>query len=338
MEDNTLEQFRKNLTHHRDALVEWYNSDSSEKNIHLGGAAVDEVLQVISKLDEALRRIDRGKFGKCEECSDDGEVETERLEIDFTTCVCIDHYSETQIRALERDLELAAKVQRQLLPRYVPALAGIEISAHTEPARIVSGDYYDFFLCQDGLQGVAVADVMGKGLGASMLMSNLQASLRILGPEYGQPHQLLSRLNELFRYNLKLIRFISIFLARIDVEKNVFQYSNAGHHPPLWWDVSSKSIRWLSPTGPAIGLFHQPEYRSEMLQFSSGDLFLLYTDGLVEARNVSGEEFGEQRLAEFVKENHQQSADDFSLKLREALKRFSGKLQDDMTMLVIKIR
>lgn len=338
MEDKTLEQFRKSLTHHRDALLQWHNSDSRDKNIHLGGAGVDEVLQVISQLDNALKRIDKGNFGKCEQCTDNSDVEIERLEMDYTTCVCISHYSERQIQALERDLELAAKVQKQLLPRCVPALPGIDIAAHTEPARIVSGDYYDFFLCRDGLQGVAVADVMGKGLGASMLMSNLQASLRILGPEYGQPHQLLSRLNELFRYNLKLIRFISIFLARIDVEKNVFQYSNAGHHPPLWWDVSSKSIRWLSPTGPAIGLFHQPEYRSEMLQFSSGDLLLLYTDGLVEARNASNEEFGEQRLAEFVKENYQQNADDFSLKLRETLKRFSGKLQDDMTMLVIKIR
>ena len=128
-------------------------------------------MQVISQLDDALKRINTGNFGKCEECSDNSDVEIERLEMDYTTCVCISHYSERQIRALERDLELAARVQKQLLPRCVPALSGIEIAAHTEPAHIVSGDYYDFLLCPDGSQGVVVADVMGKGLAASMLMS-----------------------------------------------------------------------------------------------------------------------------------------------------------------------
>jgi sigma-B regulation protein RsbU (phosphoserine phosphatase) len=338
MNEESLKQFRESLTQHREALREWYYSDSRDKKIHLGGRALHEVLQVLSNLDDALKRIDESDFGKCKQCSDNGEVEIERLEMDYTTCVCIDHYSEGQIRALERDLELAARVQKQLLPRYVPALPGIEIAAHTEPAHIVSGDYYDFFLCQDGLQGVVVADVMGKGLAASMLMSNLQASLRILGPEYEQPHQLLSRLNELFRYNLKLIRFISIFLVRIDVENSTFQYCNGGHHPPLQWEASSKSIHWLHPTGPAIGLLDQPDFRSETRQFNPGDLFLLYTDGLVEARNADGEEFGEQRLAEFVQDNHQEQANDFLLKFRDILKRFSGKLQDDMTIMVMKVR
>lgn len=339
MNDKTLKQFRENLTQHRDALLEWYNSNSHDKNIHTGGADIDEVFQVISKLEEALGRIDRGDFGKCEECTDGGEVEVERLELDFTTSVCIGHYSEEQIRALERDLELAAKVQRQLLPRYTPAFPGIEIAAHSEPAHIVGGDYYDFFRCRDGLQGLVIADVMGKGLAASMLMSNLQASLQILGPEHDQPHQLIGRLNELFRYNLKLIRFISIFLARIDADRGVLQYCNAGHHPPLRWNAASKSVQWLNPTGPAIGLLHQPEFTTETVKFSSGDVILLYTDGLVEARDSAGEEFGEKRLTDFLTSNISKSADDFLSGLRNHIKNFVGGkgFQDDMTIMVIRI-
>lgn len=338
MDDKTLKQFRENLTQHRNALLEWYNSDSSEKNIHLGGSDMDEVLRVIEKLDGALGRIDQGNYGKCTECTDGGEVEIERLGQDFTTSVCIGHYSEEQIRDLERDLELAAKVQRQLLPRYVPTLPGIEIAAYSEPAHIVGGDYYDFFRCQDGLQGIVIADVMGKGLAASMLMSNLQASLRILGPEYGQPHQLIARLNELFRYNLKLIRFISIFLARVDAGSGRLQYCNAGHHPPLRWNAAAQSVHRLKPTGPAIGLLHQAEYRTETVDFGSGDLLLLYTDGLVEARNAEGEEFGENRLADFLISGAQKKAGDFLSGLRETLKAFSGKeFQDDITMMAIKI-
>jgi len=168
MNEETLRQFRETLSQHRQALREWYQSDAPDKKIHLGGAAMQEVLQVLFKLDETLQRIDKGDFGKCEQCSDDGEVDTEQLELDYTTCVCIDHYSEGQIRALERDLELAAKVQKQLLPRYVPALSGIEIAAFTEPAHIVSGDYY-WIIGKNGKIICVTADCTGHGVPGAMM-------------------------------------------------------------------------------------------------------------------------------------------------------------------------
>ncbi|UCE08507.1 MAG: hypothetical protein JSW07_10990, partial [bacterium] len=114
MNKETLDRFRHALTKHRDTLLEWIDTDSYYKSLHLGGAKSKEVFQIISELKGALERIDSGEFGKCKECND--EVETERLELDFTSCVCLGHYSEDQIRTLENDLELAAKVQRQLLP------------------------------------------------------------------------------------------------------------------------------------------------------------------------------------------------------------------------------
>jgi len=309
MDNITLDRFRHALTKHRDTLLEWINTDSPHKDVHLGSANLKDVFQVISELKDALERIDSGHFGQCTECN--GKVEAERLALDFTTCVCLDHYSKDQIHALENDLELAAKVQRQLLPGYIPSLPGIQIAVHAEPARIVGGDYYDFFQYNSGsAQGIALADVMGKGLPASILMSNLQASLRILGPEHDELHALAARLNELFRYNLTLIRFIAIFLVKIDIDSRILHYCNAGHNPPLWWHAASRSIRWLQPTGPAIGLTHDPEYTSKTIRLASGDLILLYTDGLTEAQNPNGEEFGEQRLASYIKDHVGEYSDD----------------------------
>lgn len=334
MEQRIVNQFRRFITEHRDNLLTWLKSDTRHKDVHLGDASVEEVTRMVSRHNEALSRIDCDEFGKCKECG--GEVEPERLELDFTTCVCLDHYSEDQIRVLERDLELAAKVQRQLLPNQIPDLPGVQIAAHTEPAHVVGGDYFDFFPYPDGAQGAAIADVMGKGLSASMLMSNLQASLRILGPEYTSLDALAGRLNQLFRNNLKLISFISMFLVRIDVEAGMLQYCNAGHNPAMWWEASSGTIHLLKPTGPAIGLTRSAQFKAKELRYAPGDLLLLYTDGLVEARNPGDEEFGKERVTAYVKEHLHQPVNLFLTGLRETAKKFAGKLDDDVTLMVIK--
>ncbi len=340
MEITVLNRFRRALTQRRDDLLTWLGREPDPRQEpppgdHDGHAAQQDQ-PVLAHIDEALACIDGGAFGRCTLC--EGSVEPERLALDFTTCVCLDHYSEAQLRDLERDLELAAQVQQHLFPRCLPALPGLQIAAHARPARIVGGDYYDFFGYPSGAQGIVLADVMGTGLPASMLMANLQASLRILGPEYDQMHALAGRLNELFRYNLKVMRFISMFLLTIDVDAGVLRYCNAGHNPPLWWQAASRSVRWLRPTGPAIGLMHAPAFTSETLRFASGDLLLLYTDGLVEARNGQGAAFGEERLAHYVGHHHGATAEAVLAGLLKAVARFAGgDIQDDVALLVVKV-
>jgi len=315
METRSLEEFRLLLSQHREELLEWLDSEPRQKEVCLCDSPESETESVISQLQQALESINSGSFGQCSQC--EGEVEEDRLKLDCTTSVCLSHYTEAEIEALERDLELAAKVQKLLLPSCVPALYNIDIAFHAEAANIVSGDYYDFFVYNDGTQGVAIADVMGKGLPASMLMSNLQASLRILGPDYSTPDAVAVHLNKLFCNNSKLISFISVFLAAVDVERGIVTYCNAGHHPPILWQESTQTIRWLEPTGPAIGLTPGPVFKSNAIRFESGDLLLLYTDGLVEAKNGNGEEFGEARLASHLKENRNNGADKFLVSLLE---------------------
>ncbi len=335
MNASILDHFRKALSLRREALIEVVRQEGSYATAEIEHAIQREGLLLLDEVDHALQRIDQGDFGQCTAC--DGEVEPERLGLDFTTRVCLDHYSDAQKRSLEHDLELAARVQRSLLPAVVPDVPGLQIAAHTQPARIVGGDYYDFYTCPDGAQGVVIADVMGKGLPASMLMSNLQASLRILGPEYAAPDALAARLNALFRHNLKLIRFISMCVVAFDPVMRLVRYCNAGHHPPLWWDAATGTIHWLRPTGPALGLVPSSPFSTGAVTFPTGALLLLYTDGLVEARNSSGQEYGEQRLARFVEAHAHGTAEEVLARLQEALDRFvAGASLDDKTMVVIK--
>ena len=334
MEEKILQQFHQSISDHRNLLQKWINSDKARVSPVIGDASVKEVLDVITELKQLLEQIDKNEFGKCNVCHAD--VEEERLEQDYTTNVCLDCYSEEELRALERDLELAAKVQQQLLPACAPVMDSVEIAVRNQSASVVGGDYYDFFILKNGHQGIAIGDVMGKGLPASMLMSNLQASLRILAPDYDQLHQLTARLNRLFRYNLKLIKFISLFLAAIDTKTRQFFYCNAGHHSPLWWKAINRSVHWLKPTAPAIGLIPDSRFISKTIQPEPDDIILLYTDGLIEARAPDGEEYGERRMTTFIQKNNHQSAERILQDLWEDVIAFAGKFSDDITAMMIK--
>lgn len=339
MNKKFLNRIRYSLQRHKANLLAWFKTVDGARSQYFGPEAGDEELadgqlEMVSRIDEALDRVENGTFGQCEQC--DGEVEAERLVLDFTTSVCLDHYSKEQIRALENDLELAAKVQRHLLPGSLPALAGVQLAVLARPARIVGGDYYDFFRYKNCCQGLAIADVMGKGVSASMLMANLQASLRIMGPDFPELPPLATRLNELFRYNLKQIRFITLFLAGFDPETHEMHYLNAGHNPPLLWNAESRSVRWLKPTGPAIGLMPEAHYTAETLQLREGDMLVMYTDGLVEARNGEAE-FGTAGLSDYTLENHTKAPEHFLNGLLDKVKAFGAEFRDDLTLMVLKM-
>lgn len=338
MDTKFLNTIHRTLLRHKTNLVEWLKNGSS-KNLHMGLSEQDdpkmEELEIISEIDKALGHVEDGSFGKCELCS--GEVESDRLILDFTTGVCLAHYTEDEIRQLERDLELAGKVQQHLLPGSLPALNGVQMAVMSRPAGVVGGDYYDFFRYKEHSQGLAIADVMGKGVPAGMLMANLQASLRIMGPEYPDLASLANRLNELFRYNLKQIRFITLFLAGFDPKTRLMHYINAGHHPPILWNAISQSYKWLKPTGPAIGLAPNTDYTAETVQFEDGDMLIMYTDGLVEARNKEKKEFGVDRLLQYTTSNYMHPPDHFLNGLMSEVETFGADIKDDLTLIVLKM-
>jgi serine phosphatase RsbU (regulator of sigma subunit) len=334
MEEKILKNFQQSISQHKDTLHEWLNNEKSNKDVHLGDSSVKDVLNIVSEFKDLLEKIEEKSYGKCEVCQ--GDIEVDCLEHDCSTSICLDCYSEDQLRDLERDLELAAKVQQQLLPCCTPSIEGVQIAFRSKSARVVSGDYHDFFTLKGGSQGIVIGDVMGKGLPASMLMSNLQASLRILGPDYEELGHLAAHLNRLFRYNLKLIKFISLFLGSIDLAKRKFTYCNAGHHSPLFWKAKQNSIKWLKPTAPAIGLIPEAEFKSSDIIVNKDDVIVFYTDGLIEARNQKNEEYGEERLSRIVLKKKKRSAEEIIAEIWKDVGDHSTQITDDITLMVIR--
>jgi phosphoserine phosphatase RsbU/P len=336
MDKKIFERFQESLEEQRDNVQEWLDTATAEqKEIRLNSLPESVVEQRLLVLDSAAAKAEDETLGLCEVCHE--YIEEGRLEVDYTAKVCIDHFTNDQRRVLEKELELSQKVQKALLPQTVPDLPGLEIAAYSQPARIVGGDYFDFFEFKDGSLGFVVADVMGKGLAASMLMASLQASLRILVTQEKDPCEVISQLNRLFLHNIHLIKFVTLFLARYDSHSRTLNYCNAGHNSPVL--ISKNQHKWLESTTPAIGLVEDFKSRSVQITLEPSDLLVLYTDGVTEARNSSEEEFGESRLVESVNKSTPLSAKEAIASLRRAVQEFTNgeALLDDTTIVALKL-
>ena len=340
MDEKLFDRFRESLLEQRQNIEEWLeNTPAPEKQVRLGPldeAAVQGHLEV---LNTAAEKAEEQTLGLCTVCED--YVETSRLEVDYTASICIDHYTAEQRRKLEKELELSQKVQKALLPQQIPDVKGLELAAFSQPARIVGGDYFDFFLFRDGSPGFVIADVMGKGIAASLLMATLQASLRILVTEEESPSEVIKRLNQIFCHNINLTKFVTIFLARYDQESKTLHYCNAGHNPPLLFRPKrSQSVEWLDSTCAAIGLVEDFQFNGTQIALSSGDLLLLYTDGVTEALNPTEEEFGMERLAETVLRNSDTTSGELVAALRRSVQQFTNgrSLEDDTTILAARVQ
>ncbi len=341
MDSGFFERVQANLFMQRQHLTDWlHNTPPQKRQIRLGPVSEQAVQAHLEVLDTALEKAENKTLGICEVCHDG--IEPSRLEMDYTASVCLDHLTEDERRRLESDLELSQKVQQALLPQQVPDIPGLQLAAFSQPARIVSGDYFDFFQFRDNTHGLVIADVVDKGMPASLLMASLQASLRILVPESDAPAEVAQRLNSLFIHNVHLTHFVTLFLSRFDHTTRTLHYCNAGHNPPLLYRTQAgrdDPVHWLRPTGAAIGLVEAFEFKPGSIALSPGDVLLLYTDGVTEARDLQGEEFGSQRLVEFVRQQSGASAADLVRELRRWLQEFTqGRpLDDDTTIIACKV-
>ncbi len=250
--------------------------------------------RLLAEVDAALARLDDGTFGLCEVCHD--PVEGARLLADPLVRFCLDHLNEAEQRALEQDLETAARVQRGLLPEPDLELSGWHISLHYEPAGPVSGDYCDVVRPTDGDGEVLFlfGDVSGKGVAAAMLMAHLHATFRSL-LDARQPVELLvERANRVFRESTLSPYFATLVCGRT-TDDGALEICNAGHWPPLL--VAGERVSFVDPTGLPVGTFYSSRYSSRRLHLGPGDTLLLYTDGLIEARDAAGAEYGVDRLS-----------------------------------------
>ena len=249
---------------------------------------------------------------------------------------------------MRRELALAAEVQQRLLPSCAPKGVAMEVAGFCEPARGVGGDYYDFINFDNSSQlGLAIADVAGKGMPAALLMSTVQATLRSLTARNGSnaPHaelsSIVSKLNRLLFNTTNGEHYVTFFYATFDEATQRLTYVNAGHNPPLYLQADSDlEVRQLTSGGLVAGAFEHAKYEQETVQMKSNDLLFLYTDGLSEALNVEGEEFGTNRIMDTLKSIKTLSADQIrDVVVRRVKEWCTGmSLYDDLTFVVMKVK
>ncbi len=238
---------------------------------------------------------------------------------------------------IERDMALAWEIQRRLLPEAEPMLPHTELLGRTVPSRTVSGDYYDFFERGDKSLDVVVADVSGKGIGASILAASVQAAFQVWAGEHFPPDRLCTRLNDMVFRRTSPEKFITFFLALYDPESGMVVYTNAGHNPGILVRGDGET-QLLGAHGPPLGMFAGKTYGSGSFTMGAGDLLALYTDGVTEAANPEDEEFGTPRLVETLVKARALSVAQIESELGAALLAFTSgtPFGDDRTLVLLK--
>jgi len=342
MEAPLLESMHKGLLQKQDNLTEWLHATPlGKKKVLLGPSTEQSVHARLDVIDDAISKADSKTLGKCEVCHE--VVETELLEVDYTACVCIEHLSKEERRQLESELELAQDVQKMLLPQEVPNIPGLEIAAFSRPAQIVGGDYFDFVDFSNGLHGLAIADVAGHGVSASLHMASIQALLRTLVPVNKSPAEVMSQVHKLFIHNIRFETFVTFFIGAFDSSTKTLTFSNAGHLPPLVLrnnKSKKESVEMLRPKGAAIGLVEEAKFAEKTIELQKEDLLVLYTDGITEAVNLQNQEFGRERLIKLSQQVNNAPVKKVVQEIRQGLEEFSeGKpLADDTTIVICKIK
>jgi len=238
---------------------------------------------------------------------------------------------------MERELRLAAEIQRGLLPKECPVCGDFEIIAESTPSLHVGGDYFDFIPLADRRLGTTVADVAGKGVSASLLMASLRAALQSEARPGMGPADLAFKLNNFIHRSSAPNVFITFFYGELDPSTGDFRYVNAGHNPPLLLKAGGKELS-LEGTGMALGMLPESTYEEGRADLEVGDILVLYTDGISECRSPAGEEFGTGRIVRAVRRLAGRPAGEILGAIFSDLREFTGGADpdDDRTVLIIK--
>src|SRR5215831_18133428 len=240
-------------------------------------------------------------------------------------------------RQAAHDLAIAKQVQTRLFPQRRPLIRTLAYAGICHPARTVGGDYYDFLDLGSGRLGLVVADIAGKGIGAALLMANLQAALRSQSATAGeQPERFLRSVNRLLYENTAAGDYATLFFAEYDDRTRKLRYSNCGH-PPALLLRGDDTVERLGATCTVVGLFDKWDCAMEERELAPGDAVLLYTDGVTEALNDQGEEFGEERLLQAARQHRELAPLELLVAVADQAQRFSPHEQaDDITLIVAK--
>jgi sigma-B regulation protein RsbU (phosphoserine phosphatase) len=292
------------------------------QNASLGG--------LLREVDSALERIANGTYGLCHECHE--TIEADRLLADPLMCYCLDHLTASQRNDLQRDLDLAAQVQRNLLPQAGLRAGGWESCYHYAPHGPVSGDYCDLIPSDSGLFFV-LGDVSGKGVAASMLMTQLHALFRSLTRLSLSLAQIVTQANRVFCESALAGHYATLVCGQANASGEVEIY-NAGHWPAIV--LQNGGVVRVEAAGLPLGMFCEVSVSETRLQMDPGDLLFLYTDGFSEARHAD-EEYGVDRIANLLSAHHKKHPTDVISACLQDLGSFAdGPAFDDVTLLAMQ--
>jgi len=239
---------------------------------------------------------------------------------------------------MDNELQIAKTIQESFLPKSLPIIPGLDVAAIMHTARRVGGDLYDFYAFEHNRLGVMIGDVSGKGIPASLFMTTVSGAFKFFALPEVNPQEALHRLN------LKLTResstklFVTMFYAIFDVDNRVMSYSNGGHQPVMYLSKNAP-VQFLDvDEGFPLGLL-DGGYSGNQVNFSSGDIFIFFTDGVTEARNMKAHLYGNERFVSVVEKNRSSSAQDILSAIEKDLRGFEPayKQSDDITCIVLKI-
>ena len=244
-----------------------------------------------------------------------------------------------QKQLMENELDIASQIQQSLLPKKIPQKEGLDIGAKAQAAKHVGGDLYDLIDLGEDKVGVMIGDVSGKGVPAAIFMGRILGEFRSEVPSGKRPSEIVSVINNTVAKEEVSSMFVTLLYLEINLKEKTIAYSNGGHNPILYRPASDGKFRRLKgEEGVPVGIMEDMPFSEEAFSFKRGDIIVLFTDGINEARNKSGEEFGMDRLEKYVSDNYKMAAQELTEQLVEAVKKFfKGVPQhDDITLIILK--
>jgi hypothetical protein len=234
------------------------------------------------------------------------------------------------------ELEAGRAIQEALVPETCPSVPGWDVWLFTRPANDVGGDLVDFLKISDNRYGIGIGDVAGKGLPAALLMAKLQATLRALTPDISSLSQLAHKINTIFNRDSLPNRFASLLYLEINLKNPVIRFVNAGHFPPLL--LRGQNIREMKKGAPALGIMSDTSFTEESIEISNNEFFIVYSDGVTEARNEEGDFFGEGGLRAVLAELEGMTGEEAGNKILENVDSFIGsaRANDDLSLVVVR--
>jgi sigma-B regulation protein RsbU (phosphoserine phosphatase) len=253
------------------------------------------------------------------------------------THLTIDRLRRDLAEAHRRELEMAYRVQSRLIPPTLPVVAGWDFAASWQPAREVSGDYYDF-IRNPGRLGLVVADVSGKGMPAALFMASTRSVLRAKATSGLAPADALTQANALLCEDAANAMFVTLFYADLAPDSPAVSYVGCGHNPPFWYRAKDRTVAELEPTGSVLGMNEDLRCVERRIEVGAGDVLLLYTDGFTEAFDEKQELFGDERLKDLLATHAGASAAEILEAVQRAITAFAGSApqSDDRTIVVAK--